>query len=164
VLATLVTVSVVLSIIVPGRQPILRLFRAGHYEIEAGRGAAAKALATIPADASVVAQASLLPHLSQRERIFVLNAQAPDAAYVIASMNQSPWPTSGRDEVVRLIEERRARGYVTIFDEAGWIVLKGRAFAPVRQAIQERLFVLPSRSAGPQPARRDLSGQRLSPG
>jgi uncharacterized membrane protein len=123
--SALVTLSVILALFVPGHQPILRLFKAGHYRIEVGRSEAARALALIPSDASVVAQASLLPHLSQRSRIYVLNTAAPDAEYVIASLNLAPWPLSHRDEIAGLIEQRRAQNYVTVFDEAGWVVLKG---------------------------------------
>jgi len=121
---TLVTLSVVLALLVPGHQPILRLFTAGHYRIAVGRGAAAKALASIPPDASVVAQAALLPHLSQRPRIYVLDVTSPDAEYVIASQSLDPWPLSGPGQVADLVQQRLAQRYVTIFDEAGWIVLR----------------------------------------
>jgi uncharacterized membrane protein len=125
--STLVTLSVIFSLIIPGHQPIFRLFSAGHYRIAAGRGEAAEALGLIPLDASVVAQASLLPHLSKRAKIFVLDTAAPDADYVIASLNLNPWPLSDRSEIADLIQQRRAQNYVTIFDQAGWVVLKGRS-------------------------------------
>jgi len=122
--SVLVVMSVILALLIPGHQPLLRLFTAGHYRIAAGRGDAAKAMALIPSDASLVAQASLLPHLSQRTSIYTLDASAPDADYVIASVNLNSWPTSGPSEIADLIQQRRARGYTTMFDEADWVVLK----------------------------------------
>ncbi len=122
---TLVALSVILALVVPGHQPIFRLFSASHYRIAVGRGEAAEALALIPPEASVVAQASLLPHLSKRARIYVLDTGAPDADYVIASLNLNPWPSSDRGDIAGLIRQRLAQNYVTIFDKAGWVVLKG---------------------------------------
>lgn len=122
--ATLVALTMILSLLVPGHQPLLRLFKPEHYRIAEGRGVATSALATIPPGASVVAQAGLLPHLSQRQKIYVLDEDAPDADYVIALMTMSPWPLSHQDQLAELIKERQAQRYVTIFNDAGWIVLK----------------------------------------
>jgi uncharacterized membrane protein len=123
--AALVALSVAMALLLPGHQPILRLFTSGHYRIVAGRGGPARALASIPPDAAIVAQSALLPHLSQRATIYRLDREAPDADYVIASMTLNPWPLSGPDELAEVIQQRRGRGYVTVFDEAGWIVLRG---------------------------------------
>jgi len=123
--AIAVGLCVILAILIPGHQPILRLFNAGHYRISVGRGPSARALAAIPPDASVVAQVALLAHLSQRATIYGLEPEAPDADYLIASMVLSPWPMPGPAELAGEIERRRARGYVTVFEEAGWLVLKG---------------------------------------
>ena len=122
--ALIVALSVVLSLVVPGHQPILRLFKPGHYHVVAGRGTPARALASVPSDASVVTQGGLLPHLSQRAEIHVLDADAPDADYVIVSMDLNAWPLSGPGQMADLIKGRRSRGYVVVFDEAGWIVLR----------------------------------------
>ncbi len=94
--------------------------------LPAGRfqGGAARALAVIPAGASVVAQSPIVPHLSHRAEIFVLDARAPDAAYVIAAPGDvSPWPLERPDDIRRLIDERRSRGYRPVFQEGNWIVL-----------------------------------------
>jgi uncharacterized membrane protein len=121
---TLVTLSVILASVIPGHQPFLRLFTIGHYRITVDRGTAATALALIPPDASVLAQACLLPHLSQRATIYVLDVGAPETEYVIASVNLNAWPLADRDELSDVIQQRKLHGYVTIFDEAGWVVLK----------------------------------------
>ena len=119
----LVGLSVLLAFLIPGHQPILRLFTRGHYAVTVDRGVAGRALALIPPDASVVAQAGLVPHLSQRSKVYVLSAAAPDADYLVASKDLNAWPMSGPGEIAELIEQRRSHGYVTIFDESGWIVL-----------------------------------------
>ena len=78
-------------------------------------------------DASVVAQAAVVPHLSQRRSIFVLDARAPDADYVIAASMLSPWPAANFDELQTLLEERRTRGYTVVFEGNGWTVLHANA-------------------------------------
>jgi uncharacterized membrane protein len=122
--AMFVALSMVLALVVPGHQPLLRLLTQGHYRIAVGRGAAAAALGFIPPDASVVAQASLLPHLSQREKIYVLNTDAPDADYVVACTTLNAWPLSGPEQIADLVQQRRVHGYATIFEDEGWVVLK----------------------------------------
>ena len=109
---------------VPGHQPILRLARARQYAPRPYRDTAMRALARIPPDAVVVAQSSLLPWLSQRRDIYLLDQHAPDAQYVIASTHLDPWPNASIGDVDSLIEERRRQGYVTDFEQDGWTVLR----------------------------------------
>jgi hypothetical protein len=78
----------------------------------------------VPDESSVVAQALVVPHLSQRASIHVLDHVAPDADFVIACTKMSPWPLPGRDGLVQLLDDRRRRGYVAVFEENGWIVLR----------------------------------------
>jgi len=114
----------VLSAIIPGHQPLIRLFAAKHYRPVAFRDTAHRALASIPAGASVVAQSPIVPHLSQRVEVYVLDANAPDAAYVVAAPGDvSPWPLDSAADIRRLLDERRSRGYRAIFEEGNWIVL-----------------------------------------
>jgi uncharacterized membrane protein len=122
-IASVVTASVVISAIVPGHQPHWRAFRPDHYQARASQKTGAAALAVIPTTASLVAQATLAPHLSQREQIHILKPGAPDADYVIAAADLDPWPVT-REELAALISERRQRGYVRVFDQDGWVVLR----------------------------------------
>jgi uncharacterized membrane protein len=123
VIVAAVGASVVIAAIVPGHQPHWRLFRAAHYQAVAARRAAPAALAVIPRDAAVVAQAPILPHLSQRVRIYVLKRAAPDAEYVVAAPDLDPWPMT-RPELADAIAQFTQRGYAAVFDRDGWIVLR----------------------------------------
>ncbi len=52
----------------------------------------------VPDEASVVAQAAIVPHLSTRLRIHMLDAAAPEADYVVMSDSLSPWPAANLAE------------------------------------------------------------------
>ena len=83
-----------------------------------------EALALVPSDASVVAQAAIAPHLSQRELIYMLDGTAPDADYVVAADPLNPWPLASPDAIRELVDARRAAGYQTVFERDGWVVLR----------------------------------------
>jgi hypothetical protein len=83
-----------------------------------------RALAVIPADASVVAQAAVVPHLSQRDRVYVLDANAPSADFVVAARAANPWPARSGEEINALLRDRQRRGWVAVFNEQGWTVLR----------------------------------------
>jgi uncharacterized membrane protein len=117
------SLSILLSLVLPGHQPLLRTLTAGHYRPIPTADTALEALSLIPAGAAVVAQAAIASHLSHRDQIFVLDADAPDAAFVIACEDVDPWPQS-RDALSELIQARLARGYSTAFSRDGWIVLR----------------------------------------
>jgi len=116
--------SVLLSSILPGRQPHWRLFTSKHYRAAPFEAEGARVLALIPRDASVAAQTALLPHLSQRSHIYVLDPAAPDTDFVVSSTHVSPWPMASLAEVSTLTEERRRRGYTVVFERDGWQLLK----------------------------------------
>jgi hypothetical protein len=80
----------------------------------------------IPDGASVVAQAAVVPHLSLRDRIYVLDDRAPDADYVLACASLSPWPADAFDELRRLLEQRKASGYEVMVEREGWTILRHR--------------------------------------
>jgi uncharacterized membrane protein len=115
---------VLLSSLLPGRQAHWRLLSPGHYRAVPFADAAQRVLALVPADASVVAQTALLPHLSARRTVFMLEAGAPEADYVVASTHVSPWPAATLEEIAALTEERQRRGYTVVYDEDGWLVLR----------------------------------------
>jgi len=52
-----------------------------------------------------------------------LDTLAPDADYVIAVDERSPWPVSSFGEIRLLLAERQRHGYVVVFDRDGWVVL-----------------------------------------
>jgi uncharacterized membrane protein len=114
----------VLSLFLPGNQPLWDLFDLGHYRPTAVHLAGRRALQLVPADASVVAQSAIVPHLSRRNEIYVLEPEAPDADIVIASMDLNPYPNGSSEAIRALVRERRTRGYSVVFDELGWIVLR----------------------------------------
>jgi uncharacterized membrane protein len=130
------TVVLVLCAFVPGRLPLWRVFAPRHYRAPVRQPPARDALALIPPDASVVAQAAIVPHLSQRRTIFVLERKPADAEYVIAADDLNPWPSASVGELRALLEEKRQRGYIPIFERDGWIVLRaptqGRQASPTR--------------------------------
>jgi uncharacterized membrane protein len=123
-------VCVLCSAILPGRQPLWRVFAPGHYRAHPSSRVGRELLAMIPAGASVVAQAAVVPHLSLRDRINVLDDRAPDADYVLACASLSPWPASAFDELRRLLGQRKAAGYEVMVEREGWMILRHRAAAP----------------------------------
>ena len=124
VVPALLTLMVVVSAIVPGRQAVWRVFTAKLYRERPDQVAAAEALARIPPDASVVAQSPIVPHLSHRDRIYMLQDGAPEADYVIASTGLSAWPSPYAESVDGWLEQRRQAGYQEIFAKDGWVVLR----------------------------------------
>jgi uncharacterized membrane protein len=114
----------VLCAILPGRQPFWRVFGRGIYAAHAAQRSSDDALARVPADASVVAQAAILPHLTQRREIFVLGRPAPGADYVIANRDLNPWPARRFDDLRWLLDRKRRDGYTVEFESDGWTVLK----------------------------------------
>ena len=71
-----------------------------------------------------MAQAAIVPHLSLRDRIYVLDKRAPDADYVVASESLAPWPAAGFDELRALLDARQARGYTVVIRQDGWTILR----------------------------------------
>ena len=113
-----------LSLFLPGNQPLWDLFEAEHYESTDVHLAGRRAIATVPAGASVVAQGIAVPHLSQRPRIYMLKPTAPPSEFVVACMRLDPYPAVSIEDVRAVIDARRQQGYRVIFEEAGWIVLR----------------------------------------
>ena len=116
-------VCVLLAAVLPGHQPILRLFSPSSYRPIAAQQGANAALGYVPRNASVVAQAAIVPHLSERRDIFMLQKSAPDADVVVAAPALSPWPEADPSAIQALIDARRRGGYSVLFDRDGWIVL-----------------------------------------
>jgi hypothetical protein len=115
---------VVLSAFLPGHQPLWRLFSPGFYRFGAIERAGRQALSIVPADASVVAQTSVAPHLSHRIFLYQLAPDAPPADYVIAVEGRSTWPVATFQGIRALLDERQRLGYRVVFEQDGWIVLR----------------------------------------
>ena len=114
----------VLCAVLPGRQPLWRILAAGHYRQTTMVATGREVLAMVPPSASVVAQAAIVPHLSQRRVIHMLDLRAPDSDYVIAQVDLNPWPNSSRGEIEQLTQERERQGYAVIFARDGWTLLR----------------------------------------
>lgn len=123
-IAALVAAMVVLTAVLPGNQPLWRVFRPRHYRATAAHVTGYEALATIPSGASVVAQAAIVPHLSRRDRVYVLDGTAPHAEFVITSGHASPWPASDMRTIEGWMRIRREQGYQDVFARQGWTVLR----------------------------------------
>jgi uncharacterized membrane protein len=121
--------SVLLSAVLPGRQPLWRVFAPSHYAASDSASVGRTLLRQIPADASIVAQAAIVPHLSMRDRIYVLDTRAPDADYVVVSDSLNPWPAAGFDELRALLAVRQGRGYRVTIQTGGWTVLRAPSAA-----------------------------------
>lgn len=114
---------VVASALVPGRQPLWRVLAPTHYRASPAQAVGDRLVAMVPANASVVAQAAIVPHLTMRQQMYVLTESAPDADYVLMSDALSPWPSASVGELAAMVEARRARGYHVIASDHGWTML-----------------------------------------
>lgn len=117
-----------LCTVLPGRQPMWKLFSPAFYQAPPFADTAARALSQIPADASVVAQSAIAPHLTRRPTIFMLRTDGPganaDADIVVAAAADLPaWPMGTADDVRAQLSMYVRRGYTTVFEEQGWVVL-----------------------------------------
>jgi len=124
-----VTVAVVLvaCAIAPGRPRLWQIVTPRFYTFSAFERAGHRVVALVPPGASVVAQDAIAPHLSQRDRIYTLRPEAPDADFVVAAPALNPWPNADRQAVDALVDERRRAGYTVWHEEDGWIVLRAPA-------------------------------------
>jgi uncharacterized membrane protein len=130
VVTTLAAVCVGLSAVVPGHQPLWRVFTPAFYQPTAVQLTSRDVLRQIPPQASLVAQTPIASHLSQRDRIYLLAPGAPDADFVVANRVLSVWPLENPAQLGAFIDERRQHGYDAIVDDGGWIVLRRRVPAP----------------------------------
>jgi uncharacterized membrane protein len=117
-------VCVLFAALLPGHQPLWRLFSKKLYQFGPVEHSSRAALDLIPADASVVAQTCIAPHLAHRRLLFPLDRAAPDADFVVAVDQRSAWPLANGAAVQALLADRIGRGYVVLFDRDGWVVLR----------------------------------------
>lgn len=113
----------------PGHQPMWRLLSPAVWRAPAYAATAERALALVPPEASVAAQAAIVPHLSQRGSIVMLTAEGKTAnaeadVVVAAPADLAPWPFASADALQAHVDAYKARGYRTVFSENGWEVLR----------------------------------------
>jgi uncharacterized membrane protein len=124
VLTGFATVCVVMSAILPGQQPLWDILRAKSYAQTATMRTGHEIVRRFPSNGSVVAQGPIVPHLTHRDAIYVLDGDAPDADFVVAAKGLHPWPLSTIGEVEALLEARKRRGYAIMLEQDGWVVLR----------------------------------------
>jgi len=122
-------VVLLLCSILPDHLPLWRLVDPKTYRMTASHQTGHEIVRTIPVAASVAAQAAIVPHLSERETIYMLDGREIDTDYIIAAADLSPWPNESFVQIEAMIERARQRGYVAIVEKNGWTVLKKNAAA-----------------------------------
>jgi uncharacterized membrane protein len=115
---------VITCAIVPGHQPALRLLRPSTYQFSPAELTGNLVVDLIPPTASVVAQGPILPHLSQRDRVYLLQSDAPQADFIVASNQLDPWPMSSAGELRAVVDAHLSHGYQVVFERDGWTVLR----------------------------------------
>ncbi len=116
--------SLLLSALLPGHQPLWMVLSPMTYRQTTVARTGYEVLTLVPPDASVAAQAAVVPHMSQRARVYMLVPNAPDTDFVVAAADLSPWPSASYAEIAGLVAERRQRGYTTMFERDGWVLLR----------------------------------------
>lgn len=83
-------------------------------------------LETIPADASVSATSALVPHLSHRKEIYVLDGRPlPDTGYYALDASTWIFPLTGAD-VERIVSEKERAGYEVVCEGGPTTILTRR--------------------------------------
>lgn len=109
------------------RQPLWNLTDAGYWRLSQSDHTGRRAIGLIPPEASVAAQAPIVPHLSHRRHIFLLAynlVTIPDADYIIACERLGTFPYPGFKELKEYLDGQQSKGYRKIFEEDGWIILQ----------------------------------------
>ena len=104
--------------------PLWSLAKPGFYRQTGSEATGYEVVGLIPPTASVVAQDGIIPHLSHREKVFLLKDDAPEADYVVACENISPWPYEEYEAIEQYLAGRVEEGYTTIYSDNGWVLLE----------------------------------------
>jgi uncharacterized membrane protein len=116
---------VILSAILPGRQPVWRLFAFDRYIPGKVESSAPEAFRAIPPDASVAAPAAIAAHLSMRHQIVLIEAGSrPATEFIVVHRDVNPWPLEHFDALQAVIDDRRANGYESTYEQDGWTILR----------------------------------------
>ncbi len=107
--------------------PFNQIFSIQNYYLTKNLSTGYQALRLIPQNASVIAQNPIVPHLSERNNIYILK---PDMVYpsgieyILASSNVGLWPYTSFSQIQKYLNSEQKDGYKMIFSEDGWYVLK----------------------------------------
>ncbi len=106
--------------------PLRDLFRAKFYDSTPVIVAGHKMLSLIPASATVVAQDTIVPHLSHRVNVFMIDKDSLDldCDYFAACRFLPAWPLDRYEPIEINIEEKIKQGYLKVFEGEGWVLLK----------------------------------------
>jgi len=121
-----------LNLIVSAGFPLGNLRRAAFYARAPVWAAADRALAAIPARASVAAQDPLIPRLTHGDAAEISAQTGPTeyvAAYVSAPLGSGQAINGGFGTLTRFVDDRLAF-YAPVAYESGWLVLRSRALPP----------------------------------
>jgi uncharacterized membrane protein len=116
---------VILSAILPGRQPAWRLFAFDRYVPGEVERSAPEAFSAIPPDASVAAPAAIAAHLSMRHHIVLIEpGSRPTTEFIVVHQTVNPWPLEHFDALQAVLDDRRANGYEATYEKDGWTILR----------------------------------------
>ncbi|WP_231515457.1 DUF2079 domain-containing protein [Herbidospora cretacea] len=85
--------------------------------------AAYQAMGVIPDGVVVEAANHLGPMLSHRTTVLLWEPAPRGAPWVVADLGQLAWPWGSVDDAKKAVEERRAAGYMVLFERDGFVVL-----------------------------------------
>ncbi len=127
-LAILILVFNIIAFQLP-HQPMGHFIRYPFWRFTQAEETGKEALSLIPEGASVLAQSSVIPHLSHREVIDRMDerwAESPPAEdYVIVALDENGWPLS-RENLSGILKLKKSQGYRVLFDSEDWVVLKNK--------------------------------------
>ncbi|WP_232320169.1 DUF2079 domain-containing protein [Herbidospora daliensis] len=95
----------------------------GFYKPHDRSAAAYQAMAVIPDGVVVEAPNHMGPMLTHRTTVLVWEPTPRSAPWVLADLGQWAWPWGSVDDAKNAVEERRAAGYMVVFERDGFVVL-----------------------------------------
>ncbi|WP_459799553.1 DUF2079 domain-containing protein [Herbidospora sp. RD11066] len=93
------------------------------YDPHERTAAAYEAMAKIPDGAVVEAANHLGPMITDRTTVLLWERTPRNAPWILADVSQWGWPWGSTDDQKLSVEERRAMGYMVIFEKDGFVVL-----------------------------------------
>ncbi len=108
-------------------QPLGHLLRYPFWRFSETEKTASQALALVPPDASVLAQSTVVPHLSHRQVIDLIDEYSLELPhtedYLVVCFGKDSWPLDPKD-VAKLIQLKKSQGYQVLLKQDGWFVLR----------------------------------------
>ncbi len=112
--------------------PLRDLMRAKFYRHQPWVKEGYQALALIPADAKVIAQDTIIPHLSHRREIYLLDGGncSTDCDYLVACRKLNSWPSENYGPIQDCVRQMLNHGYTSVFEDPDWVLLKKTTSQP----------------------------------